>query len=109
MPALLTASSLNLAYGSRQILSEVSLEVAPGEVLALIGPNGAGKSTLLAALAGDLTPDSGQVILAGQELASYKPLALARARAVLLQKTSVAFSYTVRQVVEMGRAPWRTV
>lgn len=107
MPALLTASSLNLAYGSRQILSEVSLEVAPGEVLALIGPNGAGKSTLLAALAGDLTPDSGQVILAGQDLASYKPLALARTRAVLLQKTSVAFSYTVRQVVEMGRAPWR--
>ncbi|WP_421083894.1 heme ABC transporter ATP-binding protein [Rothia nasimurium] len=107
MTALLTASSLHLAYGQRQILSDINLDVTPGQVLALIGPNGAGKSTLLAILAGDTAPDTGQVILEGRPLTSYKPLELARKRAMLLQKTSVAFSYTVGQVVEMGRAPWR--
>lgn len=103
----LTATSVSYRVGDRQILHDVSLDVAPGEVLALIGPNGAGKSTLLSLLAGDAAPSSGQVTLGGRPLADYRPVELARTRAMLLQQTSVAFSYTVRQVVQMGRAPWR--
>ncbi|WP_326503319.1 hypothetical protein [Rothia nasimurium] len=45
--------------------------------------------------------------LGGRPLADYRPVELARTRAMLLQHTSVAFSYTVEQVVQMGRAPWR--
>lgn len=104
---LLVADSVSYRVNGRQILHDVSLEVAPGEVLALIGPNGAGKSTLLSLLAGDAAPSSGQVTLGGRPLADYRPVELARTRAMLLQQTSVAFSYTVRQVVQMGRAPWR--
>lgn len=103
----LTATSVSYRVGNRQILRDVSLDVAPGEVLALIGPNGAGKSTLLSLLAGDAAPSSGQITLGGRPLADYRPVELARTRAMLLQQTSVAFSYTVRQVVQMGRAPWR--
>lgn len=103
----LTATSVSYRVGDRQILHDVSLDVAPGEVLALIGPNGAGKSTLLSLLAGDAAPSSGQITLGGRPLADYRPVELARTRAMLLQQTSVAFSYTVRQVVQMGRAPWR--
>lgn len=106
MPLLL-ASSVSYRVNGRQILHDVSLDVAPGEVLALIGPNGAGKSTLLSLLAGDAAPSSGQITLDGRPLADYRPVELARTRAMLLQHTSVAFSYTVRQVVHMGRAPWR--
>lgn len=102
----LTATSVGYRVGDRQILHDVSLDVAPGEVLALIGPNGAGKSTLLSLLAGDAAPSSGQVTLGGRPLADYRPVELARTRAMLLQQTSVAFSYTVGQVVQMGRAPW---
>lgn len=104
----LTAASVSYRVGDRQILRDVSLDVAPGEVLALIGPNGAGKSTLLSLLAGDAAPSSGQITLGGRPLADYRPVELARTRAMLLQQTSVAFSYTVRQVVQMGRAPWRS-
>lgn len=105
--SLLSVQNLGFKVGGRQILQDISCQVEPGQVLALIGPNGAGKSTLLSLLAGDQKPSAGSINLAGRPLESYKPLELARTRAVLLQQTSVAFSYTAQQVVEMGRAPWR--
>ncbi|MDY6051770.1 MAG: heme ABC transporter ATP-binding protein [Rothia sp. (in: high G+C Gram-positive bacteria)] len=104
---LLVADSVGYQVNGRQILHDISLEVAPGEVLALIGPNGTGKSTLLSLLAGDTSPSSGQITLGGRPLTDYRPVELARTRAMLLQHTSVAFSYTVQQVVQMGRTPWR--
>lgn len=85
----------------------MDLEVRAGEVLALIGPNGAGKSTLLSVLAGDLVPDRGAALLEDRAVSGWKPLELARRRAVLLQNSSVAFAYRVREVVAMGRTPWR--
>lgn len=89
-----------------QILTDVSLEVGYGRVLALVGPNGAGKSTLLATLAGDIAPTDGTVWLDGRPVADWPVRELARHRAVLLQSNAVAFSFTGRQVVEMGRSPW---
>ncbi|MDO5750534.1 MAG: heme ABC transporter ATP-binding protein [Rothia sp. (in: high G+C Gram-positive bacteria)] len=104
---LLSARNISLDIEGRRILNDISFDVFPGEVVSLIGPNGAGKSTLLSVISGDVKPASGSVELAGSPLSSYKPLALARERAVLLQKMQVAFSYTVREVVAMGRTPWR--
>ena len=53
-------------FGSTRALHDVSLEVHPGQVLALIGENGAGKSTLMKILSGSLTPDAGTITLAGE-------------------------------------------
>jgi ABC-2 type transport system ATP-binding protein len=53
------------AFGSRTVLSDVTLAVRAGEVLGVVGPNGGGKSTLLLLLAGLLTPTSGKVTVAG--------------------------------------------
>ncbi len=92
--------------GGRAILEDASIQVRPSEVHALVGPNGAGKSTLFGVLAGDLTPESGSVSLDGMPLAGIRPRDLARRRAVLLQQNTVSFSFTVEQVVRMGRAPW---
>ncbi|WOF22822.1 heme ABC transporter ATP-binding protein [Microbacterium betulae] len=92
--------------GAATILEHVTLDVGYGRVLALVGPNGAGKSTLLGILSGDTTPASGTAALDGRPLHAGDPRALSRTRAVLLQANQVAFSFTVRQVVEMGRAPW---
>lgn len=88
------------------ILDDVTLDVEYGKVVALVGPNGAGKSTLLGLLAGDVAPSAGSVELDGRPIGEWSPGALARIRAVLLQANEVAFSFTVRQVVEMGRSPW---
>ena len=54
-------------YGSTQAVADVSLEVAPGRVLALVGPSGCGKSTLLRLVAGLLTPSSGSLHLDGED------------------------------------------
>jgi iron complex transport system ATP-binding protein len=102
----LSADQLTLGYGGRTALDAVSMRVGRGELVALIGPNGAGKSTLLSAIAGDVTPSSGTVHLDERTLSSYRPLEMARLRAVLTQSNEVSFSFTVAEVVDMGRAPW---
>ncbi|MBF4161086.1 heme ABC transporter ATP-binding protein [Nocardioides sp. CBS4Y-1] len=89
------------------ILDDIDLHLAPAQLVALVGPNGAGKSTLLALLAGDQEPSSGRVLHAGRPVTAYGSRALARRRAVLTQHQGLAFGFTVRQVVTMGRAPWR--
>jgi iron complex transport system ATP-binding protein len=103
-PAL-RASNLVGGYGERAVLHGVSLEVAAGEMLAIVGPNGAGKSTLLRLLCGSLDPWQGTVELLGVPLASLERRALARRLAFVGQENSVAFSFTVLEVVLMGRAP----
>jgi iron complex transport system ATP-binding protein len=90
------------------IVDRVTLDVHPGEVLAIVGPNGAGKSTLLALLAGDLGPSAGAVTWGDGRPLRRVPLAeLARERAVVLQDPVVAFAFRVVEIVAMGREPWR--
>ena len=97
---------VRVELGGRRILEEVDLEVRTGEVLALVGPNGAGKSTLLSVLSGDLRPDRGEVLVDGAPASSWSTVELAMRRAVLLQQVGMSFPFTVRQAVQMGRAPW---
>lgn len=105
--AVFDAEGITVMRGGRRLLDSVSIEVKAGEILALLGPNGAGKSTLLSVLAGDLAPDTGSVTFAGKDLDDWSLLELAQRRGVLLQENQVLFPFTVHQVVEMGRAPWR--
>ena len=55
---LLVARGINFAYSDKPVLRDVSLALAPGEVVALLGPNGSGKSTLLKALLGHVRASS---------------------------------------------------
>lgn len=102
----LSASGVRVERSRRLVLEDVSTTVAYGEVTAIAGPNGAGKSTLLAVLAGDLAPTTGEVLLDGRALRTYRGTALARARSVLPQHSAVSFPFRVADVVAMGRAPW---
>ncbi len=70
---LLRIESLCKSFGAVKACHDLFLQVHAGEIHALIGPNGAGKTTLLNQIAGDLTPDSGQIFLAGQDI-THLPL-----------------------------------
>jgi branched-chain amino acid transport system ATP-binding protein len=70
---LLRVDHLDAGYGAVQVLWDVSVEVRPGEVVALIGPNGAGKSTFLLAISGLLRPRRGTVTFDGREITGWAP------------------------------------
>lgn len=100
------AHGVSFSYGGAFALRDVDLTVRAGRVLALVGPNGAGKSTLLGVLAGDHKTHGGSVTIDGAAPREWSPNELALRRAVLLQRSSVTFPFTVREIVGMGRAPW---
>jgi iron complex transport system ATP-binding protein len=101
----LCATRLRVSRGRREVLAELDLTLAPGRMLAVLGPNGAGKSTLLRVLAGELAPSSGSVSFAERPLAAWPTRELALRRAVVSQHSELAFPFTVREVVLLGRTP----
>ncbi len=103
---LLNVENLEVAYGSRQIVRRVSLQVWPGEVVALIGPNGAGKTTLLKAISGVVPYQSGKVTAQGRRIAGLPASQRARTIAVVPQARFLPEGYTVRQTVMLGRTAY---
>ena len=98
-----TLSAEGLAVANR--LGEVSLTLQRGQITAICGPNGAGKSTLLETLAGLITPDSGKVMLDGEDLAQFHPRDRARRLGYLPQTPEIAWDVPVRSLIELGRMP----
>jgi iron complex transport system ATP-binding protein len=102
---MLTADNITFRVGQKALLSDVSVQFAPGKLHLIIGPNGAGKSTLIKVLARLLHPQSGKVEYEGVDVQHAKEAELAKRRAVLSQAIEVAFPLSVREVVMMGRYP----
>ena len=67
----LLGDSLNKAYRGRKVVSEVSVRIAPGEVVGLLGPNGAGKTTSFYLILGLVPADGGRVLLDGRDITSF--------------------------------------
>jgi D-xylose transport system ATP-binding protein len=72
---VLTMQGINKRFGAVQALTDVDIDVSPGEVVALVGDNGAGKSTLVKVMAGVHPPDSGTFVFAGREVHVTTPAA----------------------------------
>jgi iron complex transport system ATP-binding protein len=102
----LAARGVGYRVAEQWLVRDVDLDLCAGQLLVVVGPNGAGKSTLLALLAGDESPTEGTVSVAGGSVHDLPASALARRRAVLTQRVTLAFPFTVGEVVQMGRAPW---
>ena len=94
---MINAVGLTKRYGRVEALSELSLEVSPGEILALVGPNGAGKTTALKLLVGLLTPTAGTVSIAGYDVLR-QPL---EAKRILAFLPDQPFLYEQLTVAEM--------
>jgi ABC-type branched-subunit amino acid transport system ATPase component/ABC-type branched-subunit amino acid transport system permease subunit len=103
---LLRATGLAKRYGGVVAVADVSLEVAPGEVLGLIGPNGAGKTTTFELLSGFSRPDGGRVEFGGTDVTRWSPqrrtgVGLVRS----FQDAALFATLTVEQTVALAARP----
>ena len=106
MAPLLVLEHATKSFGSVQALEDGSVELQAGQAHALIGENGAGKSTLVKILAGVHRPDSGRLLLDGQELHLANPAAARDAGiAVIYQEPTLFPDLSVAENIFMGRQP----
>ena len=103
MTAILQTRALNKHFGGLSAVSDVSLEIAAGEIHCLIGPNGAGKSTLFKLVAGTYAPSGGEVLFRGENVTHRKPYErVGRGMSVKLQVPSVFRELPVAQNLEIA-------
>ncbi|RLP74297.1 ABC transporter ATP-binding protein [Mycetocola tolaasinivorans] len=108
-PPGLRAHQLRVGYGSRTVLSDLSVTLPTGAFTAIIGPNGCGKSTLLKSLGRAIVPRAGAVTLDGTDLASLRPKVIARRLALLPQDPIAPDTIRVRDLVARGRHPYHSL
>lgn len=99
------AEHIEISYGAKKILKEVSIEAGNQEFVGIIGPNGSGKSTLLKCIYRVLNPEKGCVYLDGARMQDMRVRESARKMAVVSQHNYYNFEFSVKEVVLMGRAP----
>jgi branched-chain amino acid transport system ATP-binding protein len=103
MSALLTMKSIRAGYGEADILFDVSMEVAEGEIVAIVGPNGAGKSTAMKSIFGLLNVHSGTITVGGTEITGWSPNRIVNAGVCYVPQVANIFSeMTVHENFEMG-------
>ena len=102
----LNVIDLKSGYKNNLVLNEISFSVKKGEFIGIIGPNGAGKTTLLKTLSHIIRPLGGKVFLKGKDIHLLSSLLLARECAMVGQDLLSLFSFTVEEIVLMGRNPY---
>jgi branched-chain amino acid transport system ATP-binding protein len=107
-PTLLSVEALSKSYGGVHAVRGVSFALKAGEILALIGPNGAGKSTCFDMLNGQNVPDSGRIILLGEDTSGRKPRAIWRLGVGrTFQITATFATMTVRENIQVALASYQ--
>ncbi len=99
---MLEVKNLTVSFGSHTVVNNVSFSLGEKQWLMIVGPNGAGKSTIVNAISQGV-PYRGSVYFSGKDLAGLKPSELARKVGVLSQRRFVSYSFTVEEVVRLGR------
>ncbi|SFU84626.1 iron complex transport system ATP-binding protein [Alicyclobacillus macrosporangiidus] len=102
---MLLAENIQVGYGSKIVIQELNLTIAPGQITTFIGANGCGKSTLLRTLARLLKPTAGTVLLDGRDIFKRSTREVAKQLALLPQTPYAPPEVTVRQLVRLGRYP----
>lgn len=104
---MLQVTKVSGGYSSDSIIKDVSFSVNTGEIFGIVGPNGSGKTTLLSMISGSLSVSQGEILIHERKINSYSSKELARIMAVLPQHSATTFSYTVEEIVMLGRYPYQ--
>lgn len=99
--------NIQVSFGSKTILQDISLAIQDKEFVGIIGPNGSGKSTFLKCLYRVLQPNGGKIFFDGTEMSSLSHRDTALKMAVVAQHSTVNFDFSVLEMVLMGRAPYK--
>ena len=107
-PGTLEIRNVSKAFPNVQALTDVSLDIRPGEILAFMGENGAGKSTLLKIINGDYQPDEGTLTIDGQRLSFSNPFSAHKAGIrVIYQEPEIIPGVDVAENIWVGELPKR--
>lgn len=98
---------VSVNHGKKVLLHDINLTLSSGKITGLIGRNGAGKSTLLKIMAGLVKPSGGEIQFNQQTLYKWPQATLAQHIGYLSQKPHISTDFTVQEVVELGRYPYR--
>ncbi len=104
--SILSVSEAGFSFGETLIFSQVSLNLSKGETLCLLGPNGCGKTTLIDCILGIHQLDAGEILLNHQPVSRLSPREIARGMAYVPQNHSRHFSFSVLDILLMGRTPY---
>ncbi|MFA6954672.1 MAG: ABC transporter ATP-binding protein [Thermoanaerobaculia bacterium] len=96
---------VSFAYNGSRIVDDLTFGVEAGAFVGLVGPNGAGKTTILRLLQGLLRPSAGTVELEGRDLSTFHRNEIALRIAGVWQRPPLAFGFTARELVLLGRTP----
>jgi len=103
--AMLAVAEVHTYYGGSHVLNGVSLDVQPGEVVAILGRNGMGKTTLIRSVIGFTPPRRGRVRFRGDDVTGWAPFRrVARGMALVPQGRRVFGSLSVRENLDVARA-----
>lgn len=100
--ALLKLEDISVKISNLNLVNHISLEIFEKDRFIIVGPNGAGKSTLINAVARGI-PYTGKVYLEGKDIGTMKSMEVARSIGVLSQNYNVGYSFTVEEIVRLGR------
>ncbi|MGD9568406.1 MAG: ABC transporter ATP-binding protein [Sedimentibacter sp.] len=96
---------LNVNYGDKKILNDISFNIETGQLASIIGPNGSGKSTLIKTVSRYLKPTSGNIYLDRVNINEMNTKEIARNLAILPQVKGVSSDISIEELVSFGRFP----
>jgi iron complex transport system ATP-binding protein len=101
----LDIQGITLSYNHHPVIKEFSFELSPGELVGLVGPNGCGKTSIIKALSRVLPLRAGQVFIGGKDLCHVSRTELAKLIGVVPQNPYLPETFTVTEIVTLGRNP----